>query len=57
MSDRRLLILHVLPGSLRPYGVQLAHDGNVAYYVHRGASTFPATQQETHEAASRVDVA
>ncbi len=53
-SGVRVLILEVAPGSAQPYGIQLRSDGHVEYYVRRGASTFPATQQEVREAAVRT---
>ncbi len=53
-SGVRVLMLEVAPGLAQPYGIQLRSDDHVEYYVRRGASTFPATQQEVREAAVRT---
>jgi hypothetical protein len=44
----------VTPGPAQPYGIQLHGDGHIEYYFRRGASTFPATQQDVREAALRT---
>ena len=53
-SGVRVLMLGVTPGRAQPYGIQLHGDGQIEYYFRRGASTFPATQQDVREAALRT---
>lgn len=52
-SSRRVLVLDIEPGTTQPYGIQLHPDGHTEYYIRRGASTFPASQQDVREAVLR----
>jgi hypothetical protein len=45
VDGRLIVVLEVLPGAGRPYGLQF-QDRPVEFYVRRGSSTYPATQEE-----------